>query len=254
MQSSRYASQLLALLATSVALLGCATGTHGARATTASARATSAPRPAVCRDKAGLVVSVSPLDLVCKHRDRFSSGSCQGRAPIVLTNCGPKALTVDHITQREIRVAPYTAVTVFRIDKPSLEPGEQRKVVSSHLRAARYRITVQLQGVAATPTATLLVRNPTVAAARERCRACKGDFGGHGMSGIISCLCRMPDADKPCSDGDQCQGKCISTPKGFRCSKHRTVFGCHGYLPRGWSRKPKPKHGLGRRIPSICVD
>lgn len=253
MRSLRFSLLLSALVTTSLTLLGCATSTHNsARATAASV--TAASRPAVCRDKAGLVVSVSPLDLVCKHRGRFSSGSCQGRAPIVLTNCGPKALTVDHITQREIRVAPYTAVTVFRIDRPSIEPGEQRKVVSSHMRAARYRITVQLQGVAATPTASLLVRNPTLAAARARCRACKGDFGGHGMSGIVSCLCLLPDADKPCSDGDQCQGKCVSTPKGFRCSKHRTVFGCHGYLPRGWSRRPKPKRGLRRRIPSICVD
>jgi hypothetical protein len=148
--------------------------------------------------------------------------------------------------------------TIFSFDDARVPPGGTFKRKHHLMRTGRFNITTQLSApkVAPGPTATLEVRNPTLEAARTRCKdkACNGDFTHRGMLGILSCSCRMPDAGKTCTDGDQCQGKCVSTPKGYRCSKHKTVFGCHSFLPRGWSRQKAPAKGLRGLVPSICVD
>lgn len=96
--------------------------------------------------------------------------------------------------------------------------------------------------------------------AQSECEA-RGDFfGARGMLGTLQCWKVMPDADRPCSDGRDCQGTCLldsevvvsSTQKRVQghCSRFATHFGCavrvghtqSGLLPRNVS------------FPRICVD
>src|SRR4051794_9405529 len=42
----------------------------------------------------------------------------------------------------------------------------------------------------------------------QECRACKGDWGVHGLPQHFSCLCRTHDAGKTCKDGLECEGEC----------------------------------------------
>lgn len=221
----------------------------------------SAPaRPAACRTATGPVLLAPALDLSCKHPDHFSSGSCQGETKITLLNCGRAPITLERIILRELDHTPGLTITYDGGSQRGgqIAPGSAWEHAHHDVRARRFTVVAQLSAPAvAPPPATLVVRNPTLEAARTRCKAapCNGDFFTRGMLQILACSCRMPDEGKPCTDGDQCQGKCISRPsKGFRCSRYKTVFGCHNYLPRGWSKQKPPARGLRRRVPSICVD
>ena len=100
-------------------------------------------------------------------------------------------------------------------------------------------------------TGTLEILNTIQAKAEAECTECNGDFGPHGMMGRVSCLCRMQDAGTPCDDGKDCEGDCISGDDGFVCSEFETVFGCHSYLPDGWSETPHPTPVA---VPTVCVD
>jgi hypothetical protein len=61
------------------------------------------------------------------------------------------------------------------------------------------------------------------------CAAHDGDFGRHGLSQDLSCLCRTDDAGVPCQRACACQGLCIApiahAPVGT-CSEHVIEFGC----------------------------
>jgi hypothetical protein len=226
----------------------------------ATTQPASAPaRPAACSTATGPVLLAPALDLACKHPDRFSPGSCQGETTITLLNCGRAPITLERIILRELGRKPGMTITYDGSQHGGqIAPGSAWTHTYQDMRARRFTVVAQLSAPAvAPPPATLVVRNPMLEAARTRCKAapCNGDFVTRGMLQILACSCRMPDAGKPCTDGDQCHGKCISTPKqGYRCSRYKTVFGCHNYLPRGWSRQKPPAKGLRRRVPSICVD
>src|SRR5207342_1925941 len=91
----------------------------------------------------------------------------------------------------------------------------------------------------------------------EACRACRGDWGVHGLADKETCNCRTTDGGKRCRDGGECQGMCIAAetperevtalgppPRGFfagRCSELVTVFGCNRIIDRGaLARGPVP--------------
>jgi hypothetical protein len=98
------------------------------------------------------------------------------------------------------------------------------------------------------------------------CRACKGEWGVHGMRQVESCLCRTHDAGKSCKDGTDCEGECIAEegktevtlpgppPRGFflgRCSEFDHLFGCHKLLMDGARSKPAR---LDEPLTEMCID
>jgi hypothetical protein len=103
----------------------------------------------------------------------------------------------------------------------------------------------------------------------EACKACRGDWGVHGLADKPSCNCRTTDAGKKCRDGSECQGMCITgndqpeheqveagpPARGFfigRCSELVTVHGCNRIIDRGArARGPVP---LAEPPQMICVD
>jgi hypothetical protein len=104
------------------------------------------------------------------------------------------------------------------------------------------------------PVATAKGETPRASASPEalrECEKCNGKWGKHGLARVESCLCRTADFGKSCQDGDDCQGKCLVTDSEFKCSEFVTVFGCHAYLPKGWSKKSDKEK---KTIPTICVD
>jgi len=103
---------------------------------------------------------------------------------------------------------------------------------------------------AVTPAAQLAAPPKVPPQTAEECRACRGDWGKHGIAETESCNCRTNDGGKRCTDGADCQGVCIAatdnpelevvdggtTRRGFfvgKCSELVTVFGCNRIIDRG---------------------
>lgn len=193
-----------------------------------------------------------PADAVCDDASRFWPGSCSVQLRFVMTNCleapvSPEELTATADGDRQIvwNFEPHTIPPggqwVFERSPGQVPPGEYR-----------LSLTYRVGGIAGEPVAGLLVvTNSALTRAEQACKACNGDFGPHGMLGQVGCLCRMDDAGKPCDDGNDCQGKCVGRDEAFVCSEFATVFGCHSYLPKGWSEQ---RHTPPVRVPRICVD
>lgn len=97
------------------------------------------------------------------------------------------------------------------------------------------------------------------------CARCKGDWGRHGLAGVAGCLCRTPDADKPCESPHDCVAQCLADPEHAQaqsrhcprvnaefhghCSAHYTNFGCNGIIVE----KATPAGPL-RGVQYLCVD
>jgi hypothetical protein len=80
------------------------------------------------------------------------------------------------------------------------------------------------------------------AEAKQRCAQCNGDWGIHGLAPIPGCLCRTPDAHKPCTLPRDCRASCeipwadaiqshgsAQIPAG-RCAEFYGAFGCRGWI------------------------
>jgi hypothetical protein len=123
---------------------------------------------------------------------------------------------------------------------------------------------------ATTPVAAASTAAPkSPPATAKECRACRGDWGVHGLAGVPSCNCRTTDPGKRCTDGNECQGMCVAAPdeperevveagppaRGFfvgRCSELVTVYGCNRLIERGArARGPVP---LVEPPTMLCVD
>jgi hypothetical protein len=103
----------------------------------------------------------------------------------------------------------------------------------------------------------------------EECRACRGDWGVHGLAPTPSCNCRTTDAGKRCTDGADCQGMCLAAAgaagreiveagppaRGFfvgKCSEMVTVFGCNQLIERG--ARARGPVSLDEPQQMLCVD
>jgi hypothetical protein len=101
----------------------------------------------------------------------------------------------------------------------------------------------------------------------QECRACKGEWGAHGLAQTVTCLCRTHDAGKTCKDGLECEGECEVVegqreitdpgppPRGYfvgRCTEFEHIFGCHKLLMDGTAAKGPVN--LEEALPEICVD
>ena len=107
---------------------------------------------------------------------------------------------------------------------------------------------------------------PRVPQNEQECRACKGEWGVHGLAQTTSCLCRTHDAGKSCKDGLECEGECevvdgkmeVTDPgppkRGYfvgRCTEFDHVFGCRKLLMDGAAAKPA---NLEEALAETCVD
>ena len=216
------------------------------------------------------------LDLECTDGHR----RCSGQLPIAVRGCRARPLAV-----REMRLyeAGSNRGTEYTFDP--LRPLGAGEVFVHRVpvrQAQRYDIEVDLIELDGTPLAPLAlsaeVRNPALAAARDRCRECDGEWGRHGLLQLEGCRCRAADAGEECRDGRDCEGLCLyerfevtqperplscvgescsyafamGVPVG-RCSEFVTMFGCHSYLPDGIAeRGPFPARSY--RASHVCVD
>jgi len=192
------------------------------------------------------------VDATCEDEERFWPGSCAALLHVTVRNCGEAeaqigAMNLDLGDEARIEwafdesaVAPPAGTWEFE----SLQP----------LAAGDYTLEVHMRiGTQATfvEWVEFAVTNSAMVAAVAACEACDGDWGAHGMMGTVGCLCRTGDAGTPCDDGDDCEGQCISVDGAFECSEFFTVFGCHSYLPSGWSQQ---SHDGPAKAPTVCVD
>jgi hypothetical protein len=101
----------------------------------------------------------------------------------------------------------------------------------------------------------------------RECRACKGQWGIHGLAETPSCLCHTHDGGKSCKDGLECEGECEVVdgktqvtdpgppPRGYflgRCTDYDHVFGCSKLLMDGTAAKGPVN--LEEALAEICVD
>lgn len=101
----------------------------------------------------------------------------------------------------------------------------------------------------------------------EECRACKGEWGVHGLAQALTCLCRTHDAGKACKDGLECEGECdasegkteVTDPgpprRGYfvgKCTEFDLVFGCRKLIMDGTAAKGPGS--LDEPMAEICVD
>jgi hypothetical protein len=102
----------------------------------------------------------------------------------------------------------------------------------------------------------------------ESCRAtCNGEWGAHGITGAVSCVCRTTDFGKDCRDKTDCKGDCLLDPvrsevvspgppvTGYfvgKCSEFVTTFGCARRIQAG--TKERGPVELSEPPPMICLD
>jgi hypothetical protein len=222
--------------------------------------------PPVADRCAGVVFSAPPAHAVCENKRRFWSGSCQVELKMTVRNC----LTVP-IEVRQIQLLTGEDWLVRWVFKKGqlISPGDVWEFERTISRTGKHELVLSYIADAAELVVVKTVveaTNNVLEAARKKCKECNGSFTKHGMMGILSCRCRMDDVGRPCKDGRDCQGKCVAGDNGFACSKFRTVFGCHSYLPDGWSKRKlarpvrnresvgEARRYLPLRIPHKCVD
>lgn len=102
----------------------------------------------------------------------------------------------------------------------------------------------------------------------EECkRVCNGEWSAHGLTGVVSCLCRTTDAGKDCRGKNECQGECLLEPlrtevvdkgppaRGYfigKCAEFVTSFGCSRRIQADTqSRGPVD---LSEPPPKLCMD
>ena len=200
----------------------------------------------------GVRVEAPEVTLTCESETSFWAGSCSGKMVLAVHNCRGTSIEIRELVMTDVEGDKQTVWTfepdtlvehegTWTFERVLLVEGEYELMLTYGLD--EMSTIVDWVG--------LTVRNPALEEARESCEECNGDFGAHGMLGIVGCLCRTADAGRPCDDGNDCEGKCISGDTGFTCSEFTTVFGCHSYLPKGWSHET---HTPPVKVPHICVD
>jgi hypothetical protein len=196
-------------------------------------------------------VEVPDAQAVCQEDDSFRPGSCATSLEVLVHNCGVMDISVLgmklHLKNK--------VMLEWTTDDVVIPPGETwTRDGMSGPDAGEYSMEVHLmlgESADAWEWVDFKVINAQMSAAMQACDDCNGQWGPHGISGTVGCLCRTGDAGTACDDGKDCEGKCISTDGQFECSEFFSVFGCHSYLPYGWSEET---HESPTNAPFICVD
>ena len=81
------------------------------------------------------------------------------------------------------------------------------------------------------------------AEAEVACEQAGGEWGTWGMMRATYCMQILDDAGQACTDGSQCEGRCLAQEDGTgQCQRLETQFGCHADLVDG------------QRDVTICID
>ncbi|MBN2576545.1 MAG: hypothetical protein JXP73_18420 [Deltaproteobacteria bacterium] len=223
-----------------------------------------APPPAsaaTCARGRGVSLRAEDVAMTCEHGHH----DCSGVLQVVVVNCRAKAVRLEKL---EVIPVPARRKNASSTPKGSraVELAPENAVVPPRMRRAfPVRVTDQqvalvrgrLSTVAAGDRPPILPRpirvrvtNPARDAARAACRACKGQWGRHGLSQREGCICRTKDAGRICHGGD-CEGACLyrktvdGKPQG-RCAELETTLGCQERITRGADGQTA--------VHNVCVD
>lgn len=208
-------------------------------------------------------ITIADADLICSDKvNQFLN--CFVKVPFVVTNCSDNEIKplklIETKKMSSAKEFPYKTTYQFETVIPSKRRWQ--KIIHFGPNTGAFEFMLSYEDGVTNKTKVLRttnhITNSALKKAMETCKKCNGQWGGHGMSGTVGCLCRTKDGGQPCSDGEDCEGICVQRKpeqKGtsrFVCSEFFTVFGCHSYLPKGWRQKSKGKKLVV--IPRICVD
>jgi hypothetical protein len=227
--------------------------------------------PTQACESATVDVEVPPQPLHCED-GRLAH--CSLEAPVTVRNCGsaPISITGIEIDSEKIR-------WLLEFEDGTLQPNATVSPTLRGFNVGRQQLVVRYRDGAGRERSiarTVTVDHPEREARLAACRACNGDWGVHGLSGVESCNCETRDAGQECRDGRECEGECLyeraeEVQKASqrcsggtcsvtlravrlvgRCAPQRATFGCHSYVPDGESERA-PRIGAVR-VPHICVD
>lgn len=210
--------------------------------------------PPGCDELGAVELSLEPelLSLACKDDFR----DCSGHTTLTVSSCAAAPIELHELLLRPV---PPLQPPVVSVGDVRIEPGGTWTMALEFRDHGVYEVS--LAPLVRRPgdpelrvgTARLTVENPARERAFEACRECNGDWSRHGMLSVEGCVCRTHDAGTRCDDADDCEAMCIEWERGsgFRCSEFTTEWGCHSYLPHGWS---KVRHPEGTVPPYVCVD
>lgn len=104
---------------------------------------------------------------------------------------------------------------------------------------------------ACSPTTEQSAGAPSGQSAETACAAQGGSMQRVGRMQTLQCVIHYADAGKRCTDGDQCQGDCVSSTLGGdqtppatsgQCAADSNRFGCRTTIENG------------RAQPTLCID
>jgi hypothetical protein len=151
-------------------------------------------------------LQVSPsVDLTCDERR-----VCQAMVVVTVRNPTAEAATLHSIEARG-----ETLLALKSVEPPgvTLAPGASWSTTLPLSRAGQWWLSLDVslgeREWKNAPRAKVVVRDRVVERERAECRACRGDWGPHGLVGLEGCICRAKDAGKVCRDGRDCEGECV---------------------------------------------
>jgi hypothetical protein len=205
--------------------------------------------------------------------------NCRTTALFTVTNCDGQPVEVLSIDIHVIADSDMGYGVEFK-PFPVVGPNQQWSypLTIRNRGASVFVVTVRSAGQDATREvlASSVVTNKALDEATAKCEACRGNWGRHGLSGRIGCICRTNDHGRRCDDGQDCEGACLGEkfevvepakpmsctaagctatlglyrPVG-RCSEWTRGFGCRWRIADGASKRPPT--GSRRGAPS-CRD
>lgn len=208
------------------------------------------------------------VTLECPRDFRECSGTIEAR----VEHCGTGVVRMHIVALLSAAISGYGTYPVVVTPGESravVLPFQTRNVLSSVTLLARI---THADGAETHVSSTVLLRNPARERAQRECRACRGDWGRHGMLGYEGCICRTRDAGRRCTDGADCQGICLRTGAEsvvtHRCPRHDCIetydiravgrcsefvaqFGCYSYIPVGARARARSE---GLSLHSACAD
>jgi hypothetical protein len=208
-----------------------------------------------CPPDGGVVVVKRDIKLICK--DEFHD--CESDISLVAKNC-----TKEFLSFVKLEIYEHGRRNlVLEFSPPSLvKPGDawQEKIpwtTPGDLEAVVY---FGPPGGGSTDSARgeVKVHNHGLEQARAACDACHGIWGKSGPNPRERCSCKTADANKRCTDGDDCKGQCMFDGydgKGREighCSDSEHVSGCVKIVAKGQSQL-EPRLPPPRKL-DTCLD
>jgi hypothetical protein len=241
---------------------------------------TVAQCPVARRDPDVVSLDGTPVRLVVSRETSVECSEdlreCRGSFSVRVDNCGPGVVRLRRATLFGSGVTGQGSSSLI------VSTGESRTMTMAFFGAGISSLELNCEvvldsGAVSYMRRTIVVNNPARVRALAACRACRGDWGRHGMLGMEGCICRTRDGGRRCTDGRDCEGMCLVTGTEIvrrpppcretrgricplastlvravgRCSEFVFAFGCHSYIPAGERDRP-----LGSTVSMhrVCAD